>query len=246
MQAVWQYRNLKQNLLQIGLNEGTLNQLSSPNHGGISNDEAQPYTQVAGHKPARTLRTIHIRGMARGTPLADYLAVVRGGPVLDSFVRPQDDCAVVSFVHAAHAAAFFKHVQTNGLHIHQTRARIGWAPRQFALRDFLAVRIHAGATRNLVVRQVDAAVTKQSIRADLDHIHRMVVTKVSFAAGNCYICTNSVDNAMYARTCMKSRQKFRHSRIDFFSDECAEPLEEQAKPSVPKWAANRFEVLEDE
>jgi hypothetical protein len=39
----------------------------------------------------------------------------------------------------------------------------------------------------------------------MDHIHNLVVIKVEFLGASCYIKTNSVHNAMFARTCMMSR-----------------------------------------
>lgn len=62
-----------------------------------------------------------------------------------------------------------------------------------------------GATRNLVIRRYDPRITEQTIRDDLDHIHNLVIIKVEFVGGSCYIRTNSVNNAMFARTCMMSR-----------------------------------------
>lgn len=47
--------------------------------------------------------------------------------------------------------------------------------------------------------------TRQGIRDDLEHIHNLVVIKVEFIGGSCYIKTNSVHNAMFARSCMMSR-----------------------------------------
>ncbi len=47
--------------------------------------------------------------------------------------------------------------------------------------------------------------TEDIIRDDLEHIHNLVVIKVEFVGSSCYIRTNSVHNAMFARTCMMSR-----------------------------------------
>lgn len=46
---------------------------------------------------------------------------------------------------------------------------------------------------------------RQGIKDDLEHIHNLVVIKVEFLGGSCYIKTNSVHNAMFARSCMMSR-----------------------------------------
>ena len=62
-----------------------------------------------------------------------------------------------------------------------------------------------GATRNLVVHGYDNRHTEDVVRDDLEHIHNLVVVKVEFIGGNCYIGLNSVHNAIYARQCMLSR-----------------------------------------
>lgn len=67
-------------------------------------------------------------------------------------------------------------------------------------------KINGGATRNLIIRGVNKARhTEESIREDLDHIHNLVVIKVEFIGNDCHIKTNSVNYALFARTCMMSR-----------------------------------------
>lgn len=62
-----------------------------------------------------------------------------------------------------------------------------------------------GATRNLVIRRYNPNFTEKVIRDDLEHINQLVVIRVVFKGSNAFISTNSVHNAMYARTCMMSR-----------------------------------------
>jgi hypothetical protein len=82
---------------------------------------------------------------------------------------------------------------------------VSWNDRQFNLADHLARKIASGATRNLVIRRCGASHTKDSIRDDLEHIHNLVAISIEFIAGDCYITTNSVIGATFARTCMMSR-----------------------------------------
>lgn len=69
----------------------------------------------------------------------------------------------------------------------------------------VAGKVAMGASRNLVIRRYDGRHTEENIREDLDHIHNLVVIKVEFHGGNCYVSLNSVHNAIYARMCMMSR-----------------------------------------
>lgn len=150
----------------------------------------------------RTLRILNIPGGATHTSLA---AVIRGGPLLEIYIRTYDHSAMVSFLYPADATAFFDHVQKYGLYIKQTQLSVCWAERQFVLPGHVANKIGNGATRNIVIRRCNLTITEKMIREDLDHIHNIVVLKVEFIGGSCYIGTNSVHNALFARTCMISR-----------------------------------------
>lgn len=81
-----------------------------------------------------------------------------------------------------------------------------WNERQFTLAAHAVGKISGGATRNLVLRNINPARhTEESIREDLNHIYNLVVIKVEFVGNDCHIKTNSVNYALFARTCMMSR-----------------------------------------
>jgi hypothetical protein len=82
---------------------------------------------------------------------------------------------------------------------------IRWSERQFILPGYIANKISIGATRNLVIHKRNAKHTEDSIREDLEHIHNLVVIKVTLQGPDAHISTNSVHNALFARTCMMSR-----------------------------------------
>lgn len=82
---------------------------------------------------------------------------------------------------------------------------VRWNDRQFILPGHIASKIGTGATRNLVIRRCDPRLTEAALRDDLEHIHNLIVIKVDFIGGSCHIKTNSVHNAVFARTCMMSR-----------------------------------------
>ena len=95
-------------------------------------------------------------------------------------------------------------------------------------------KIAGGATRNLVVRGIAGKIDADQIRDHLDHIHNLVVVDIHFKDEDAYISTNSVHNALYARTCMMSRTAYKGARIEFYPDECAAPLPRPSfKPRAP-------------
>lgn len=114
----------------------------------------------------------------------------------------------------------------------------------------VANKVGIGATRNLVILNRSPKHTEQMIREDLEHIHNLVCVRVTFDDRNAYISTNSVHNAMFARTCMMSRSKYKGFKIDWDNDECAGPLQtpqyrKKNDEPVKKAASlvNRFSAL---
>ena len=88
----------------------------------------------------------------------------------------------------------------------------------------------------------------------LDHIHNIVVITVSFDKGDAYISLNSINNSLFARTCMMSRGTYKGMRIEWYPDECSQalpkmqnaPKKENIAPPQPKKstsAMNRFQML---
>ncbi|RWA13876.1 hypothetical protein EKO27_g1257 [Xylaria grammica] len=171
-------------------------------------------------------------------------------PLLRSNVT--EHIASVSFVREEDAVRFYEHARKNDIYIKNKRVFIKWADRHFILPGHVANKMAAGATRNLIIRRCGAHHTEDSVRDDLQHIHNLLVIKVEFIGGSCYIKTNSVHNAMFARTCMMSRAKYKGSKIEWDVDECDQPFEVVQKTSLrPQPPAktpvagtrNRFDML---
>lgn len=103
------------------------------------------------------------------------------------------------------------------------------------------------------MRGVAGRVTEEQIREHLDHIHNLVVVDVYFHNGDAHISTNSIHNALFARTCMMSRTVYKGTRIDWGSDECATALPQSTTrsrppvmriPSVPFSMTNTYALLD--
>lgn len=94
-----------------------------------------------------------------------------------------------------------------------------------------------GSTRNIVIRNgTSKNLTEDGIRDDLEHIHNLIVVSITIDNGDIYISTNSVHNALFARTCMMSRATYKGLKIEWYPDECADALprlqERAAAPSL--------------
>ncbi|KAJ3575965.1 hypothetical protein NPX13_g3849 [Xylaria arbuscula] len=208
------------------------------------------------HKPPHPRmcrRTITFAGLPPNTTLGDVTSVVRCGQLLDIFLRSSEHTASVSFVQEDDAVRFYDYTRKNDIYIKNKRIFIKWADRHFILPAHVANKIATGTTRNLVIRRCGPHHTADSVREDLEHIHNLIVIKVDFVGGSCFIKTNSVHNAMFARTCMMSRAKYKGSKIDWDVDECDQPfVADQRMPTksqspLPKSPAagthNRFAML---
>jgi hypothetical protein len=86
-----------------------------------------------------------------------------------------------------------------------------------------------------VVRGVGGKLSADQIRDHLDHIHNLVVVDINFRNGDAYISTNSIHNALFARTCMMSRTSYKGLRVEYYPDECATPV---PRPPRAQYAAS--------
>jgi hypothetical protein len=190
--------------------------------GGSGNNDSQSRFQRQQYDKFAK-RTILLANLPEAATHSDIVAVVRGGMLLDIYLRTHDRTASVSFLEEAAAHEFFRHVKRHDLYVRGKRVGtpavdsvnkffansrqvdIRWNDRQFILPGHVANKIAIGATRNLVIQNRSPKHTEEMIRDDLEHIHNLVVINVSFSGQNAYISTNSVHNAMFARTCMMSR-----------------------------------------
>lgn len=82
-----------------------------------------PQRSRDGQYDLKCTRTILLSGLAEGTTHADITDAVRGGLLLDIFLRPHERCCSLSFLHGADARAFFDHVRRNDLYIRNKRVR---------------------------------------------------------------------------------------------------------------------------
>ncbi|EEH19699.2 hypothetical protein PABG_01958 [Paracoccidioides brasiliensis Pb03] len=198
-------------------------------------------------------RTILLKGLSEKTTHRDIVAAVRGGALVDVFLRPRERQASISFAEGKSAQEFLSYAKRQDLYILGKLIDISWSERQFYLPGHVAGKLANGASRNLVIRSVHPNLTEARIRGDLEHIHNLIVIDITFERGNAYISTNSVHNALFARTCMMSRLAYKGMKIEYYPDECAGPLPKvqyvpkKVAPAPPVRKAapmtNRFQML---
>ncbi|TKA67324.1 hypothetical protein B0A49_04622 [Cryomyces minteri] len=195
-------------------------------------------------------RTVLISNLSDRTTHKDITNIIRGGRLLDVYLRSHDRTAIVSFVEGA--VDFFNYAKRNDFYIHTKRLEVRWHDRQFQLNGHVANKVANGATRNIVVRGGQGKLSEKEIRDHMEHIYNLVLIDVSFRSGDIYVSTNSIHNALFARTCMMSRSTYKGCKIEWYPDECATPLPaihlaRKDKVSLPSKKnvslTNRFELL---
>lgn len=74
-------------------------------------------------QPKQDRRTIVLKNLCDRITHKDVVTVVRGGSLLDVYLRPQDRSASVSFVESTAAEEFLAYVKRNDVYIHGRRVR---------------------------------------------------------------------------------------------------------------------------
>lgn len=69
------------------------------------------------------MRTIQLLNLPDRCTHADITSEIRGGQLVDVFVRSREKAASVSFVYSDDAIAFYNHARKNDLYIRQKRVR---------------------------------------------------------------------------------------------------------------------------
>lgn len=86
----------------------------------------------------------------------------------------------------------------------------------------------------MVLRNASRIVNIAKIREHMEHIHKLDIVHIETRGTDVFIYTNSVHNALFARTCMMSRKPYKGLRIEFSEDECAAPLLVNQAREVPR------------
>lgn len=98
--------------------------IGNPHNQGFA--EPSPPSQANGRPfyERQCARSILLSNLADGTTHADITQAIRGGQLIDIYLRPHDRTAAVSFLLSADARAFLNNVRRHDLYIRQKRVRI--------------------------------------------------------------------------------------------------------------------------
>ncbi|KAI5794313.1 hypothetical protein DFH27DRAFT_565871 [Peziza echinospora] len=168
-------------------------------------------------------RTIYLTKLPERVTYAKIFDVIRGGAVVDVWVKASDHAASVSFIECDAAENFYQYARKNDIYIDGRRINVDWREptRQFVILNNIMSAISRGGTRNLLLSKIPPNLTPARIREDLDHIHNLHIEKIEARPGAIVVNLNSVCVALFARTCLMSRGAYKGVKIEFAQDECA-------------------------
>lgn len=100
--------------------EDTASEIDSPATGPPGANYVKPQAERQQFERQCT-RTVQLANLAEGTTHADITNAVRGGMLLDVFLRNHERCAAISFLHSADARKFYDHTRRHDLYIRNKR-----------------------------------------------------------------------------------------------------------------------------
>lgn len=198
-------------------------------------------------------RGVTLKGISERTTLHDVAGVIRGGPILNMYLRPGNRSAHIIFVDPQDAQKFYKHFRKHDIYILGKRIEISMEPNPYYITNHVAHKVAQGATRNICIVSAKSDVTETAVRQDLEHIYRLEIVDVVSHSGDVYVSLNAVHHALTAKNCLSSRLRYKGTKIEFYDDECAQDLPKPTfnrKPTGPlippkknNSMVNRFEML---
>ncbi|KAK7691833.1 hypothetical protein QCA50_005237 [Cerrena zonata] len=200
--------------------------------GGFANSPLTPYmtpfTTEALNGLAGTQalnRTVYLGNIHPETTAEDLCNSIRGG-VLQSLRYMQDKhIAFVTFVDPAAALTFFQVASYQGLTLNNRRLKIGWGKNSGPLPPALALSVHAGATRNVYVGNIEDFDTYSEERLKRDFGEYGDIELVNFLKEkNCaFVNFTNISNAIKAIEGIKNKPDYANLRISHGKDRCANP-----------------------
>jgi RNA recognition motif-containing protein len=170
-------------------------------------------------------RTVYLGNIHPETTTEDLCNAIRGG-VLQSIRYMQDKhIAFVTFVDPAAAFTFFQVASYQGLTLNNRRLKIGWGKNSGPLPPTLALAVHAGATRNVYIGNIEDFETFTDERLKKDFGEYGDIELVNFLKEkNCaFVNFTNISNAIKSIDGVKNLPEYSNLRIAHGKDRCANP-----------------------
>ncbi|KAJ3881895.1 hypothetical protein F5051DRAFT_75580 [Lentinula edodes] len=170
-------------------------------------------------------RTVYLGNIHPETTTEDLCNAIRGG-VLQSIRYMQDKhISFVTFIDPAAAFTFFQVASYQGMTLNNRRLKIGWGKNSGPLPPTLALAVHAGATRNVYIGNIEDFETFTEERLKRDFGEYGDIELVNFLKEkNCaFVNFTNISNAIKAIDGVKNKPEYGNLRIAHGKDRCANP-----------------------
>jgi len=199
--------------------------LATPSFGGLPGydsptNQAFAAMAVAGQQ---LNRTVYLGNIHPETTTEDLCNAIRGG-VIQSIRYMQDKhIAFVTFVDAAAAFTFHQVATYQGLTLNNRRLKVGWGKNSGPLSPALALSIHAGATRNVYVGNIEDFETfsVEKLKRDFGEYGDIELVNYLKEKNCAFVNFTNISNAIKAIDAIKNKPDYANLRIAHGKDRCA-------------------------
>ncbi|KIY46099.1 hypothetical protein FISHEDRAFT_47922 [Fistulina hepatica ATCC 64428] len=170
-------------------------------------------------------RTVYLGNIHPDTTTEDLCNAVRGG-VLQSIRYMHDKhIAFATFIDPAAAYTFFQVSTYNGLMLNNRRLKIGWGKNSGPLAPSFAMAVHAGATRNVYIGNIEdfETFTEERLKQDFGEFGEIELVNFLKEKNCAFVNFTNIANAIKAIEGIKSKPEYSNLRIAHGKDRCANP-----------------------
>jgi RNA recognition motif-containing protein len=169
-------------------------------------------------------RTVYLGNIHPETTLEEICNVVRGGILHHIRYIADKHICFVTFVDSNAAVAFYQMSTLQGLMIHNRRLKIGWGKHSGPLPPGIAIAVHAGASRNVYIGNVDfETFSEEKLRQDFSEYGDIELVNTLREKSCAFVNFTNISSAIKAIDGASQKEELKKLKINFGKDRCGNP-----------------------
>ncbi|KAK7057844.1 negative regulator of differentiation 1 [Favolaschia claudopus] len=170
-------------------------------------------------------RTVYLGNIHPETTTEDLCNAIRGGVLQSIRYMADKHIAFITFIDPAAAFTFFQVSSYQGLTLNNRRLKIGWGKNSGPLPPTLALAVHAGATRNVYIGNVEdfEVFSEERLKTDFGEFGDIELVNFLKEKNCAFVNFTNISNAIKAIESIKNRPEYANLRIAHGKDRCANP-----------------------
>ena len=169
-------------------------------------------------------RTVYLGNIHPETTLEEICNVVRGGILHHIRYIADKHICFVTFVDSNAAVVFYQMSTLQGLMIHNRRLKIGWGKHSGPLPPGIAIAVHAGASRNVYIGNVDfETFSEEKLRQDFSEYGDIELVNTLREKSCAFVNFTNISSAIKAIDGASQKEEFKKLKINFGKDRCGNP-----------------------